>query len=209
MLIAIAIFVSSCYTTGKYESGIAYSNNYLLISPIFIGGRIVRANSVEYDSTLSSIAEKTLTECVYSYRDVMRFTDTLSAPEHVKINISKLDNVVSRFNSKKIGNLPTPPDLDSLIESNGYRYGMVIIGNGFSRPIGNTIGWSAMAVVTGALTGAYMTPRMNNCCTVHAFVIDASEHKIISAKTSGYFDKNPTKKGVVETAFKKTFNIRN
>ena len=209
LLIATTIFISSCYTVGKYESGVAYTQNYLLVSPVFVGGVIEKANKMSYDSTLSSMLEKELTEITFKYRDIMQFSDTATATEATKLQIAQLASCTTYSKSSFIANLPTPPLLDSLILSKGYRYGMAIYGYGFIRPVGNTIGWILAGTFTGALTGVSVVPNMNNCCLVQAIVVDAYEHKIISVKKGGPFDKNPSRSGVLEDAFRKTFNIKN
>ena len=208
LLIATTIFISSCYTVGKYESGVAYTQNYLLVSPVFVGGVIEKANKMTYDSTLSSMLEKDLTEITFKYRDIMQFSDTATAPEATKLQIAQLASCTTYSKSSMIATLPTPPLLDSLILSKGYRYGMAIYGYGFVRPVGNTIGWILAGSLTGALTGVSVTPNMNNCCLVQAIVVDAHEHRIISVKKGGPFDKNPSKSGVLEDTFRKTFNIQ-
>ena len=208
LLIATTIFISSCYTVGKYESGVAYTQNYLLVSPVFVGGVIEKANKMSYDSTLSSMLEKELTEITFKYRDIMQFSDTATATEATKLQIAQLASCTTYSKSSFIANLPTPPMLDSLILSKGYRYGMAIYGYGFVRPVGNTIGWILAGTLTGALTGVYVTPNMNNCCLVQAIVVDAYEHRIISVKKGGPIDKNPSKSGVLEDTFRKTFNIQ-
>jgi hypothetical protein len=43
---------------------------------------------------------------------------------------------------------------------------------------------------------------------VQAIVVDAYEHRIISVKKGGPIDKNPSKSGVLEDTFRKTFNIQ-
>ena len=208
LLIIIPILASSCATIGRYESGISYSNNYLLISPIFDAGVIERANSLRYDSTLSSMAEKTIMETAFNHSSIMQFSDTATAPEHLKLQIARLANIVATAKTQAISGMTTPQDIDDFIAEHGYRYGMVIFGTGFVRPVGNTIGWMSLAVFTGVLTGVSVYPNMNNLCKVDAIVIDAYEHRIISVKTSGPHDRNPSKREVVEQTFLKTLKIR-
>jgi hypothetical protein len=207
-LIVNILSISSCYTIGKYESGVAYTQNYLLVSPVFVGGVIEKANKMTYDSTLSSMLEKNLTEITFKYRDIMQFSDTATAPEATKLQIAQLATYTTYAKSSMIATLPTPPLLDSLILSKGYRYGMAIYGYGFVRPVGNTIGWILAGTLTGALTGVSVTPNMNNCCLVQAIVVDAYEHRIISVKKGGPIDKNPSKNGVIEKTFLRTFKIK-
>ena len=106
---------------------------------------------------------------------------------------------VAAHDRRQAGEFKIPTALDELLESSGYRYGLLLFADGVSRDVGDYIGKTALgvglAIVTAVLTMGmvsvytYPTPAVS---LMYAAVLDSQTDRIVFYNLREYEDLNTT-----------------
>lgn len=101
--------------------------------------------------------------------------------------------IVSARRNKIIKNIPITPLIDSLLNTTGKRFGLIIVQSGFTRDKGNY--WRQIAKGIGILTmGMYYQTPIKSSSTLHAMVIDHKNKNMAFYNQSVFQDREPTEK---------------
>jgi hypothetical protein len=97
--------------------------------------------------------------------------------------------------NRSIKNIPITPLIDSLLNANVKRFGLIIVQSGFTRTKGNFGGQIAKGIGMGILTMGmyYQTPIKANS-TLYAMIVDNRNKNVAFYNKSVLQDKEPTEK---------------
>jgi hypothetical protein len=114
---------------------------------------------------------------------------------------------VAADSKRDISNLKLTPSLDSLLESNQKRFGLVTVTTGFTRRKGNYGGQIAKGIGIGILTlGMYTQTPVKATSTIYAMIVDAKENNIAFFNKSLLSDKEPLDETVLKKQIEAVFN---
>lgn len=185
----------------------------LKIEPFSYISLIEKGNKMVINDSISNITKDILDESLETFREKLhlsseeiKLTDSI---EKVKLEEEIRDLIISADNKKNVKNVPITPLLDSLLNTNNKRYGLIIVQSGFTRTIGDYRGQIAkgvgLGVLTGVLTGmAYYQVPIKAHSTLYAMIYD-NQNKNITFYNKSSQDKDPTKKENIIKQLNKVF----
>ncbi len=113
---------------------------------------------------------------------------------------------ISAERLKNITDLKLTPLIDSLLERNGKRFGLIIVSVGFTREKGNYGKQIAKGAALGILTlGMYYQTPIKANSTIYAMIVDAQENNISFFRKSSLQDKEPLDENILTKQFKDVF----
>jgi len=189
------------------------TTDILKIEPFSYISLIEKGNKSVINDSISNITKKILDESLETFREKLhlssgeiKLTDSI---ERVKLEEEIRDLIISADSKKNVKNVPITPLLDSLLNTNNKRYGLIIVQSGFTRTKGDYRGQIAkgvgLGVLTGVLTGmAYYQVPIKAHSTLYAMIYD-NQNKNITFYNKSSQDKEPTPKGNIIKQFNKVF----
>ena len=200
LIILLAVVALSSCATSRFYSGFtpeASANELALLSPVSRQFYLDSKDNEYYSDSLSVVSEN-LMEAL---------TPAIGVPVNCVIPLDSLQReeaaafmaYVAAHDRRQAGEFKIPTALDELLESSGYRYGLLLIGDGVSRDVGEYIGKTALgvglAIVTAVLTMGmvsvytYPTPAVS---LMYAAVLDSQTDRIVFYNLREYEDLNTT-----------------
>ena len=200
LIILLAVVALSSCATSRFYSGFtpeASANELALLSPVSRQFYLDSKDNEYYSDSLSVVSEN-LMEAL---------TPAIGVPVNCVIPLDSLQReeaaafmaYVAAHDRRQAGEFKIPTALDELLESSGYRYGLLLIGDGVSRDVGDYIGKTALgvglAIVTAVLTMGmvsvytYPTPAVS---LMYAAVLDSQTDRIVFYNLREYEDLNTT-----------------
>jgi hypothetical protein len=156
---------------------------------------IEKGNRGMYNDTISKQSKDLFTNLLKSFRHKIPVTGELYTNDvHARNRMQKeIEYIcVSADKNQNIASLRITPTLDSLLETNNKRFGLVTVTVGFTRRKGNYAGQIAKGVGVGILTlGLFMPTPIKANSTIYAAIVDAREDKVIYFHKSFMQDKEP------------------
>lgn len=108
--------------------------------------------------------------------------------------------------TRKLGDLAITPVLDSLLEMNGKRFGLITVAAGFTRQKGNYGGQIAKGIVVGVLTlGLFAPVPIKSNSTIYMMIVDAEKDNIAFFNKAYVQDKEPLDENVIRKQIDKVF----
>ena len=210
-LLAVIIF-GSCSTSKLLTSNVRPTDITAIpkIETLSYISLIERANQGRYNDTLSNSAKELFG----------RVLDSFGSRIPLKGEIPVIDPVVrtkmekeieflciSADRQRSISSLKLTPILDSLLEINQQRFGLITVTAGFTRVGGNYGKQIAKGIGLGILTlgMVYTTPVKANS-TVYAMIIDSKNDNIAFFRKSALQDKDPLNEVVLKKQVYDIFN---
>ena len=200
LIILLAVVALSSCATSRFYSGFtpeASANELALLSPVSRQFYLDSKDNEYYSDSLSVVSEN-LMEAL---------TPAIGVPVNCVIPLDSIQReeaaafmaYVAAHDRRQAGEFKIPTALDELLESSGYRYGLLLIGDGVSRDVGEYIGKTALgvglAIVTAVLTMGmvsvytYPTPAVS---LMYAAVLDSQTDRIVFYNLREYEDLNTT-----------------
>lgn len=211
LLISVFTCIASCGPSGKLADPAIIGqmkHNIVLFDPVsrieVIGKDNLNANS----ETASAEAQNPLKEKICTY-DTGLGIDALHVSEDLKEAYAIQDDIIAladwyiNTNGEDLSYIEIPPTIDSIIESSGRRYGMIIYSEGFSRTGGNYALEIAKTVGIGILTG-YVTVPFKNSSSIYLMILDSKTDRIAFNRCT-FGEYNPLSGKHIEKQFKRLF----
>jgi hypothetical protein len=110
---------------------------------------------------------------------------------------------LSAERQKNISNLKITPVIDSLLETNGKRFGLITVCTGFTRAKGNLAKQITKSTISGLLLGVSRDPIKANS-TLYALIVDAKENNIAYFRKSSLI-KEPLEEKILLKQFEDIF----
>jgi hypothetical protein len=197
-LIALLSF-ASCQT-GYVAQGIKANQikDIACLPPIISIQVIEQGNQGLYDPFLSQKAAaeyKSLIEIPHNQKFLHLSNDTLpTMPIHLQRRIMNEGHylVAQAVGQRSVQNLPISPTIDSVLEANNKRYGMICVENGFTRTKQNQRDKAAETVGIGLLTlGMYIPISYSAGATMYCVLVDAQTNQAIYCHSAQMTDNEP------------------
>lgn len=148
-----------------------------------------------YDEDLCTDSKRLVSQALRSVSDrlpAMKTYEVINPAIQQKIEREIVALVTIISHQRKIKNLTLPPTLDSLLEKNGQRFGLMVVASGFTRQAGNYQRQVSKGVVTGILTLGMVIPTpVKAHSTIYAIIVDAQQNNVAFYKKSSVQDQEP------------------
>ena len=197
----VAILCTSCSTSKILTSDVksVEITEMLKIEPFSYVSLIEKGNRSAYNDSISSSTQLVLNESLETFRGKLRLSS-----EEIKLTDSlerkKLERelnflIMSAERNRSVKDIPITPLIDSLLNANDKRFGLIIVQSGFTRAKGNYGNQIAKGIGMGILTMGmyYQTPIKANS-TLYAVIVDNKNRNVAFYNKSILQDKEPTEK---------------
>jgi hypothetical protein len=210
--LALLIFFSSCSTSKILTSDVkpAEIKELHYFEPISYISLIESGNRAKFNDTLSRFSEQLLQKAVKKQegkvpvKEVVSIEDT-NIKNKIKQEISFM--LLSSNSKKKMSKLKITPVIDSILEANGNRFGLITIGYGFTRVKGNYGNQIAKGVAMGILTlGMFYQVPIKSSSAVYVMIVDAKENNIAFFRKSFIQDNEPLDENNIMEQIRKLFD---
>ena len=207
---SIFLLVASCTTTRLFTSGVkpAEIQDLQKFETISYISLIQKGNMGKLNDSVSAVSKAIFDEALSSFGNKIPVSGEINTgnPNLRKRLQKEIESLIlSADKHKKIETLKLTPVIDSLLEANGKRFGLLTVTSGFTREKGNYGKQVAKGAAVGLLTlgMAYQTPIKANS-TVYAMIVDAQENNIAFYKKS-FVEADPLTKEVLTKQLNKLF----
>ena len=201
LFLCVAILCTSCSTSKILTSDVksVEITEMLKIEPFSYISLIESGNRGAYNDSISRSTQTVLNESLETFRGKLRLSS-----EEIKLTDSvarkRLEQefnflIMSAERNRSIKGIPITPLVDSLLNANDKRFGLIIVQSGFTRAKGNYGGQIAKGIGMGILTMGmyYQTPIKSNS-TLYAIIVDNKNRNVAFYNKSILQDKEPTEK---------------
>lgn len=200
VLLLILPLLASCSTAKYYTSNVAATEvkDVVLLNPESNISLVGKDNKCTYNDSLTTISEELVKDAILSNKDKIPVTKTVAVNDKI---INQMYSMVSKAvkSNKKIWTVTIPESIDSLIESTGSRFGMIVISTGFTRVKGNYGNELAKGIGLGILTlGAYYQVPVKSYLNLYVLIADSKDNNITFFRKSSIEDKSPVDELVVD-----------
>jgi len=171
---------------------------------------IEQGNRLIYNDTLSLKSSKLFSDVLMSMDDRIPLTGDITVGDRfTQIKLAKeighLCTTADR--QKSIANLRLTPTLDSLLETNDKRFGLLTITTGFTRAKGNYGRQVAKGVGLGILTlGTVYTSPIKASSTVYVMIVDSKDNNVAFFRKSLLGDAQPLEEKILRKQVQQIFN---
>ena len=144
-------------------------------------GSIEKGNKVVRNDSLTAVA-KELFETELAKASTLPVSDTIFIQDSV-VNFMVQDEIfylMERLETTtRVKNVPVPPTIDSILCSQGKRFGLLLYNWGFTRTAGNYAGQVAKGIAIGILSmGAIIPVPYKDMTRSGLVIVDAKNHNI-------------------------------
>lgn len=207
----LVVVLTSCTTNKMLTSSVPPEevNDIQYFDPISFLSLIENGNKSILNDSLSNVAKNKFLEALTSVENIpLAGYVSISDPvlkERLNKEIEFL--CVAASKQKKIDYLSIPQTLDSLLESNGKRFGLIAMTSGFTRGKGNYAEELTKGIALGIVTlgMAYYTP-VKATSSVYIMIVDAQENDITFFRGSYISDSDPLNKKTLQKQIRKIFD---
>ena len=190
-------FFASCTANRGFVSSLTRADIRLVqqFEPLNYVGIIEKGNNITHSDSLTEVA-KTLFE-----KELSR-NKTLPVKGHIVIEDSLVNNKVQYEiymlmnyleNNFKAKDIPIPPVIDSILEAQNERFGLLAYNWGFTRTGGNYAGQIGKGVLIGVLTmGTMYTVPYKDMSKCGLIIVDSKYNNLAYVATANR-ESNPLK----------------
>jgi hypothetical protein len=149
------LIISSCSTTTKLlKSNIQPSDvsDLQYIQPFSYISLVQSGNKAKYNDSISNYSEEQLIKAINKFGGQIPVTNSILISDSIvkkKLEKEVEHLCVTADRQRSIVNLKLSPVIDSLIENNGKRFGLITVATGFTRAKGNYADQHAKGIETG------------------------------------------------------------
>ncbi|MCX6328382.1 MAG: hypothetical protein NTZ85_02550 [Bacteroidia bacterium] len=214
----IIIFVlSSCSTSKMLTSNLRPNEvtDLLYLEPVSHISLIEHGNIGILNDSLSDNSKQLLNNIVHDFKNNISLTGEIILTNNaIKLRLEKeIEHLyLTANNLKSISNIKITPVIDSLLESNNKRFGLITVASGYTRTQSNyeahqaihTMGWATHILTKGIFP--IFPPGATNAfsSTLYVMIVDANQNNIVFYRKSGK-GCDPTDKNVLTNQFRKIF----
>jgi hypothetical protein len=169
---------------------------------------IEKGSMSKQNDSVSNVSKAILDETLSSFEDKIPLSGNIKADnpglqKKVRNEIETL--ILTADKQKQVDGLKLTPAIDSLLELNGKRFGLLTVTSGFTREKGNYGKQVAKGAAMGILTlgMVYQTPIKSNS-TIYAMIVDAKDNSVVFYRKS-MVEGEPLNKDVLSKQINKLF----
>ncbi len=218
-IVASAALVISCATTRPVTSSVQASqiNSLALLEPITYISLIEQGNLPQLNDSLSYESQLLISTLVRNVEGMPEIVEMLALPDDSVRNQlnSELESYMIALENAQPKNrheLPVPATITSVLNANGYRFGMAFVSQGFTRRRGNYGGQVAkgmgLAIATAILSGgmaSYGTIPIKSRSNIACAIIDAQTGSVVFYNRHFADEADPMREDHVSKQLEKIF----
>jgi hypothetical protein len=156
---------------------------------------IEKGNRAYYNDSISAESKAVFLKALKMYNDRIPLTGEIILTDTIIKNRIEREMeflCLTADRQRSIINLKITPTIDSLLEKQNKRFGLITITTGFTRGRGNYGGQIAKGAAMGILTlGMYYQVPIKASSTLYAMIVDSQNNNIAFFKKSVFSDKEP------------------
>ena len=203
--------ITACTTTQPLTSSVkpkevmemAYFKPYSYIS------LIEKGNKAKYNDSLSSFCNELQLKVINKLSERIHLSEEINpidtTTQH-KLAREILYLCLIADRQRNIKNLKITPVIDSLLELNNKRFGLLTINTGFTRGSRNYGNQIAKGVGIAILTlGMYYQAPIKSNSTIYSMIVDSKENNIAFFRKNTINDKEPIDENVINSQMQKIF----
>lgn len=213
LMLLFGLFIFTSCATNKMLTSAVRSNeitNLQKFEPVSYISLIEKANQAKYNDTLSTRSKELFSNVLNSFGVLIPLTGEIKVNEtltqqRLAREIEAL--CVAADEQKSLANLRLTPRLDSVLEVNGKRFGLITITTGFTRKRGNYGKQIAKGIGLGVLTlGMVYTAPVKSYSIVYAMIVDSEDDNVAFFRKSILADKDPLDESVLKKQVLEVFD---
>lgn len=215
--IVLVFILSSCSTTELLTSDIKPSEviDLQYFEPLSYLSLTKKGNSELHNDSLSDYSRHLITEIVHDFKDNIPLTGTLivtnnSLKQRLEKDIEYLYWKASDPKIFSISSIRITPLIDSLLESNNKRFGLLTVASGYTRTQKNSSAQKALRIVFYVPVLFLTKGRVDllqeakGFSVLNVMIVDADQDNIAFYRKSSK-NGDPTDEKVLTYQFKKIF----
>jgi hypothetical protein len=171
----------------------------LKIEPLSYISLIESGNRSVYNDSISKNTQLVLNESLETFKNKLHLSseEIVLTDSLIKNRLEREINflIMSAERKRSINGISITPLIDSLLDANNKRFGLIIVQSGFTRAKGNYGGQIAKGIGIGILTlGMYYQTPIKANSTLYAMIVDNKNKNVSFYNKSVLQDKEPTEK---------------
>ncbi|MCW5909511.1 MAG: hypothetical protein KIT62_00465 [Cyclobacteriaceae bacterium] len=210
-ILSVIISLSSCTTTRLLTSSVKANEvtdlqKFETLSYITL---IEKANRGTHNDTLSNLSKAIFADVLSSFGNRIPLTGNIIVNDfqtrnRVRQEIEFL--CITADKKKEISSLKLMPTLDSLLEQNQKRFGLITITSGLTRVKGNYGKQIAKGIGIGILSlGMVHVTPIKAHSTVYVMILDSKDNNIAFFRRSRLSDKEPLDEAILRKQVQRIF----
>jgi len=209
--VIVCLVCSSCMTTKLVTSNVKATEiaDLQLIDPLSLIFRIESGNKGYYNDSLSNISKQYITSYLNSLNGKIPLTGNIFVSDTAiknKLNAEIGFLFSSAYRPKDVPSIKITPIIDSLLEANQKRFGLIIVTTGYTRAKGNFGKQLAKGAAIGLLTLGWVTPMPYRASSIiYAMIVDSKEKNISFVRRSTQDNLEPLDHSVINNQIKDIF----
>ena len=211
LVILIFLILVSCTTTKFLTSNVNPNEvtDLKFLEPYSYISKISKGNRGQLDDSLSITSKQLIIKVLENFKEQIPITgEIILSDTSINKTLEKEFEslILTADRSKNISNLKITPTIDKILEANRVRFGLLTVGNGFTRLKGNYGKQVAKGAALGILTlGMYVQTPIKAYSTIYVMIVDSKEDNITFFRKSYLQDKEPLDENVLTKQFKDIF----
>lgn len=216
LLVGSVFILGSCSTTKLLTSNLKPNEvtGLLYLEPFSYISMIEHGNMEILNDSLSNESKQLLNKIVHDFKGNISLTGEIILTNNaIKLRLEKeIEHLyLTTTNLKSISNIKITPVIDSLLESNNKRFGLITVASGYTRTQSNyfvrqvkqTTG-IATHILTKGIYPLFPTKATKAFSTLYVMIVDANQNNIAFYRKS-VNSGDPTDKNVLTYQFRKIF----
>ena len=212
LIVLVSTLLLSCSTTKILRSPVLVNelSDIQRFEPISYIQIIKNSNIQTYSDSLSMVSKKIITTVLDRNKETIPITGELVVSDiflkdTLEKEIDYLFYLSSKHSEKTLPQLT--PVIDSLLEANGKRFGLISMSTGFTRAKYNFGLQIAKGILVGILTmGMYVEVPVSANSNLSIMIVDSKENNVAFFNSSYLQDEEPIDSIVIEKQVQKIFN---
>ena len=186
----------------------------ILVDPYSEIQLVEKKETMIYNDSLSNLSSQLIKEAILAHSNWIPVTDTMSINDEKTFDSYKTFMLnMSATRSENRYAVPIPTALDSLIESTGHRFGMIVWATGYERSKKNYIVNEILSVVTALATAVitmgtyyYYPMAYKGSLSLNVAIIDSRDDLVAYQNNLKVQDKKPTDYSLISKQVKNLFS---
>ena len=212
LIVLVSTLLLSCSTTKILRSPVLVNelSDIQRFEPISYIQIIKNSNIQTYSDSLSMVSKKIITTVLDRNKETIPITGELVVSDiFLKDTLEKeIDYLFYLSSKQKEKTLPQlTPVIDSLLEANGKRFGLISMSTGFTRAKYNYGLQIVKGILVGILTmGMYVEVPVSANSSLSIMIVDAKENNVAFFNNSYLQDEEPIDSIVINKQVQRIFN---
>jgi hypothetical protein len=214
LLVSAILVLVSCSTQKKLATQVKPEDIHDIqqFEPLAYINFIKKGNAEQFNDSLSAISKQLMQKTLDGHKDQIPITGKIEVASMFEKDSleSEIEQLFAMAEAKNYAEIKLTPIIDSLLKSQGKRFGLMTLSSGFTRARYNYGKQALIGLFFGLISmGSYVETPIKANSTVCVMIVDAQENNIVFYKKSNIADGEPLFPDTIEkqihTIFKKYF----